>query len=413
MSPDIRTRRRVDRARRSRRDHTSTRPGGASAAPRIIWLDSARGAAVVAVVLLHVSIGHFYMLDHSSRYTVPVWDRVNQVISVVRMPLLFVVSGMLAAGKIRRGFAHGKSLLTVATNYYLYLVWLLVYGALMLIAGDRPVPFRFWSFQHYAMQVVVPETHLWFVFSLAVYVLVLTALRRVPGAIVIAAATLLHLWAATTFTIESPLWTRGLQYAVFFVIGVHARGALLWVARQHWLTILTCGAAVWLYLQVTLRTIMSLEVADLRSASLLGLLYLVATLAAVGLAGLLARVPLYRAMGSWVGRRTLGIYVMHIPVIVVVNFALDGPLMWLSPVTANSFVFDISWPLVLTAIVVAVCVGVETLLTGCGLRFLFRIPAPLAARLERPVRPAPAAEGGREEAVSSGAASSEPPEPRA
>lgn len=356
-------------------------PTPAGAAKRITWLDSARGVAVVAVVLLHVSIGHFYMLDHSSRYTVPVWDRVNQVVSVVRMPLLFVVSGMLATGKIKRGFARGTSVLTAVSNYYLYLVWLLVYGALMLAAGDRPVPFRFASLGDYVLQIVLPGTHLWFVFFLGVYILVLTALRHVHPAAVVMAAAALHLWTAMNYTVESPLWTRGLQFALFFVVGVHGRGALLWVARQHWLTIFTCGLSVVLYLAVTLRTIMSLEPADLPRAILLMLLYLSATLAAIGLAGLLARVPWYRTLGSWVGRRTLGIYVIHIPVIVVVNWAIAGPLAWLPAATRDSFAFDIAWPLLLTAIVVASCVGLQSLLKRMGLGFLFALPEPIAERL--------------------------------
>lgn len=356
-------------------------PAPVGGAKRITWLDSARGAAVVAVVLLHVSIGHFYMLDHSSRYTVPVWDRVNQVVSVVRMPLLFVVSGMLAANKITRGFARGTSLLTAVSNYYLYLVWLLVYGALMLAAGDRPVPFRFASFGDYAQQIIVPGTHLWFVFFLGAYILLLTALRRVPPAIVVLAAAALHLWTAMTYTVESPLWTRGLQFGLFFVVGVHGRDVLLWVARQHWLTVFTCGCSVVLYLAVTLRTIMSLEPADLPRAILLMLLYLSATLAAIGLAGLLARVPWYRRLGTWVGRRTLGIYVIHIPVIVVVNWAVAGPLAWLPAATRNSFAFDIAWPLLLTAVVVASCVGLQSALKRIGLGFLFALPQPIADRL--------------------------------
>ncbi|WP_168583299.1 acyltransferase family protein [Gephyromycinifex aptenodytis] len=359
-------------------------PAAAGAHPvrqRIGWLDCARGAAVVAVVLLHVSIGHFYMLDHSSRYMVPVWDRINQVISVLRMPLLFVVSGMLASTKIARGFRKGTSLVTIVSDYYFYLVWLLAYGAFMLAAGDRPVPFQFTSFSQYLLQIVLPGTHLWFVFFLAVYILVLTAARKVPPTLIIGAAVALHLWTATTYSVQSPLWTRGLQFALFFVLGVYGREALLWVARQHWLTILTCGASVALYLAVSLSTIMSLDPIELPRAALLMCLYVAATLAAIGLAGLLSKVPLYLAIGSWVGRRTLSIYVMHIPVITIINFAQDGALSWLSHATATSFAFDAAWPLLMTAIVVAICVGLQNLLTRIGLGFLFALPQPVARRL--------------------------------
>ena len=133
------------------------RRGSHSDGGRLAWLDAARALAIVGVVLLHVSIGHFYGLPHADDWVLPRWDRINQVVAVVRMPLLFVVSGMLAAGKIRRGFTRGNAILSAVTNYYLYLVWLAVYGVLFLASGPIVVPFQPARVQDFFIQIVDAE----------------------------------------------------------------------------------------------------------------------------------------------------------------------------------------------------------------------------------------------------------------
>ena len=332
--------------------------------------------AIVAVVLLHVSIGHAYGLPQAEGWVVARWDRINQVISVVRMPLLFVVSGMLASGKIRRGFTHGNAILSAVTNYYLYLVWLAVYGLLFLASGPVVVPFQPARVQDFFIQIVEPRTPLWFVFGLAVYTLLFTALRRVPPGVVLAASAAVSIWAGMTWTVESPLWTRILLYVVYFVVGVHAKPLLVRYARSWWVLFVSAVLTVAFFQALGLLTIMTPEPLTFGDSVVSALLQLAASVLGVTASAQLCRWRPWRVVASWVGRRTLGIYVMHVPVIVAWHFAVElGPLAVIERISAASLWFDLLYPVALTVLVVLVCVGIETLLGTLRLGHLFRLPS--------------------------------------
>ncbi|GAB48522.1 acyltransferase family protein [Mobilicoccus pelagius] len=355
--------------------------GGAS---RLAWIDAARGLAIVAVVLLHVSIGHYYALPQAADWVVPRWDRINQVVAVIRMPLLFVVSGMLASGKIRRGFAHGNAILSAVTNYYLYLVWLAVYGFLFIASGPVVVPFQPARVQDFFIQIVEPRTPLWFVFGLAAYTLVFTALRRVPPGIVLAGSAAVSIWAGMTWTVESPLWTRILLYVFYFVLGVHAKPLILRHARSWWVLLGSGVLTVAFFQAFGLATLMTPKPLSFGDSVLSLVLQLAASVLGITASAQLCRWRPWRVVGSWVGRRTLGIYVMHVPVIVAWHFAVElGPLAVVETLTATSLWFDLLYPVLLTAFVVVVCVGIETLLGTLRLAHLFRLPSRLRRRLYR------------------------------
>lgn len=351
-------------------------PRGSTSASRLPWIDAARALAIVTVVLLHVSIGHYYGLQHSANLAVYRWDRVNQVIALIRMPLLFVVSGMLASGKIRRGFTRGNTILSAATNYYLYLVWLAVYGVLFVISGPIEVPFEPARWQDYAIQIVEPRTPLWFVFGLALYLLAFTALRRVPGWIMLPATAWISVWASMTWTVESPLWTRVVLYVVYFALGVYGREALIRLATSSWALVTSATVAYLGYKLITLATLMSLKPLDLENALTLLVLQSGASMFGIAASAQLCRLPWWRAAGTWVGRRTLGIYVMHIPVIVLIDFAVRlGPLAWIDHLTGSVPRFDALYPLLLTAVVIILCVWLEKALGALRLAHLFRLPS--------------------------------------
>lgn len=357
-------------------------PANSASASRLDWVDMARAGAVVAVVLFHACIGHYWAMDHAKGDAIAWWDRVNQIVTAVRMPLLFTISGMLAAGKIRRGFRRGKAIEAAVTNYYLYVVWLLVFGAMLLLAGDRPVPFQVDALSTYLREFYLPNSPLWYVFALALYILGFTALRRVPGGIVLGALLAIHLVATQLYTLESPLWTRGLSFALYFGLGVYGTRIMRAVATRPILAAVAAAGAYLVYQQIGMSTLMSLQVPTLGDAALTMALYVCAGLAMVGITGILARVGPYAALGRAVGRRTLGIYVLHIPVIVVIDLTAWGPFGALRELAATSHMVDTIYPLLITACVVPICMACQDLAPRIGLGFLFEAPRWLRENVE-------------------------------
>ncbi|NMA77488.1 MAG: acyltransferase family protein, partial [Actinomycetales bacterium] len=71
-------------------------------AARIAWLDLVRAASIVLVVLYHVGAGAGYaLLPKDSSSAGAWWSSVNLALAPVRMPLFFLVSGMLAVRAVQ------------------------------------------------------------------------------------------------------------------------------------------------------------------------------------------------------------------------------------------------------------------------------------------------------------------------
>ena len=78
--------------------HTSPAPEG-----RIAWLDLVRALSIVLVVLYHVGAGAGNLLLPADSTTAGQrWASLNLMLAPVRMPLFFMVSGMLAVRAVHR-----------------------------------------------------------------------------------------------------------------------------------------------------------------------------------------------------------------------------------------------------------------------------------------------------------------------
>ncbi len=62
-------------------------------APRLDWVDTARGASILLVITYHAGL-----FTASIGLESTAWDVVNGASRVIRMPCFFFLSGMLAAG---------------------------------------------------------------------------------------------------------------------------------------------------------------------------------------------------------------------------------------------------------------------------------------------------------------------------
>ena len=360
---------------------TPVRPQAAAPPARLEWVDAVRGYSVAAVVLAHVVLWH--LLDPGLTVAAgaeSVWARVYGVMGSVRMPVLLAVSGLVVARRVRAGFGAGGLTPRVARSYYLYVVWLLVYAVFYALVREPDLPHRVDGPLDVLRQLVVPDTTLWYVFALAVYVAVLGALHRVPPWLVLGALVALCL---VTHVLTSPdqVWSKVPELFVFFAIGVYGDAPLRRLAqRASWPFVALAALAA-----AAVTACGRFVSGELALASL----FLVRCVAFLVLAVLVVVVavrwrPLSR-LGLALGRQTLPIYVLH-PLwiaVLLVGAGLPGApghaaLGTLLAVPALALLY----PLVLTAGVIALC-----LLVHAGVRRvvgevpLFAMPPAWSARL--------------------------------
>jgi uncharacterized membrane protein YcfT len=343
------------------------------------WIDATRGAAVAAVVLFHVCIWHFLPIlraDGQSPVALRFWSLTNGVIGGLRMPVLLTLSGMLVARRVSAGF--GRTRRTAAANLYLYLVWVAVYAVVSLVVPQH-MPQEITSAGDAVKQVLVPETTLWYVYALALYGVVLTALRRLPSWSVLAPLAVLNV-LAFTYPPGVGFWGKILGLAVYFAIGVRCgsvfRSSVVHVTAWRTTLLVVLSAALIYCDRFAPNRVAEVTFTLLRNV--------VIVFMAVAVVALLVRLRPFERLGVYLGQRTLGVYVLHALLVQLLYVAGGGPLAPGVRWAAGHELPALLYPVVVTVLLILACVGLETLLRRAGAGWLFLLPAPLRDRLEPP-----------------------------
>lgn len=342
---------------------------------RIAWIDMARGACVLAVVLTHVCYRLVFPLagPETGRPLYTLWDRLNyEVLGHLRMPLLLFLSGWLAGSKIRSGVRDPRTRLSVVTNSYLYVLWTLIYVALEL-AVPRPdgvmIASTVQSWAQLPRELAAPQDGpLWFVYGLAILVTILALARRLPTGLVLGILFVVGWLEEYRDNDTSPAWTGvphlGFYFALGAVLGPH-------VVRIISSRLVVAGGVVAFVAGVVLiggKVLPRPEIYLANTCMRLG-----AVICLMAAARALSRWRFFRAPASWVGRRTLSIYVLHWPVIGLLGLALVAPREGLAAWEQSDI--TVVWSsLALAAGVAVVCLGFETIARRIRLGFLFDPP---------------------------------------
>lgn len=348
----------------------------ASPGTRLRWVDSVRGVCVVLVVIYHMGLKTYEPFGDS------MWDPAawgwfafNAMLDAFRMPLLLAVSGMLVARRIREGWGRPGALVRATSTYYLYLVWLAIHFVILMIvtvslpqqgtSGGSPS----------AIELVVPvETTLWYVYALSVYVVVFTTLRRVPGRIVLPVLFLIGV-ALVAYAPNGVPYIKVAVCAVWFGIGVYGGPWLGRLGDRGRIRDMAIAAV----LGAGLTGLGKIGLPELVNAFLFqasGLAFIV--LGCIAVAKLTQWAPFSR-LAVHVGRRTLQVYVLHIPLYAIVAGVIGGDRI---SAVLTVPVVAVLWPLVLTVLFVVLSLWIRTGLEKAGLGVLFAMPAGITRRIE-------------------------------
>lgn len=273
---------------------TRTRP----MRPRMEWMDTLRGTAILLVVLWHApAVPALFGAD------VPDWLLTLDFFFLpFRMPTLMFLSGLLLAPSLRKPLVRyyaGK----IAMVVWPYVLW--VQLDRLLLGSDHP-----W----FHWRAYYATSYLWFLFFIGVFYAVAPLLRRVPTGVVVL------LCAAANLVLPPGVEDRMAYFAVFFFLG-HLVGQ-----RPGWLDTMTRGRLVWVWAAG------GVAVGALSAVTGLEYAYQVA-LAPFSVAGIAAAVAVARWVDErgrsprWlvsVGQHSIVYYVSHFPVMVGMVFLFEA-----------------------------------------------------------------------------------------
>lgn len=341
---------------------TTIEPARPSPRSRSRWADVAKGVCILLVVLWHVIMKHYLRIDWHLAWPIPgAWGVLGDQLLPLRMPVFFTISGMFAAAAAARPWSRVRRS-RIATFGYLYVVWFALHTLVFSLVPDFDT-LAAHSWAQALEYLTVTPTNLWYLLALVVYFVLAKVSLRLPTSLVLGAALLLSA-AASAGWLDGP-GNRGQLYQnlFFFLAGLRlAPHVHRWAAVAGLRLLALCATAYAGGL---------LLMHALGAKQWFGVWPALCTLAVLtGIAGAvqLARIPRLSGGLAALGRNTLPIYVMHLPLLALTHLVLLRPLSALGP--GPQLLLAVVLPVVLTALLVAVCLS----LRRAGGRWLFELP---------------------------------------
>jgi uncharacterized membrane protein YcfT len=334
--------------------------------PRAAWADTAKGVCILLVVLWHVIMKHYLQIDWRLGVPLPgAWGRFGELLLPLRMPLFFTVSGMFAVAAARRPWKavrRGR----VAKFYYLYAIWFAVHTTVLAFV-PRFDTLAAHSALEVLEQVTITPTNLWYLIALALYFVVGKLTWRLPAPVVLGAALVLSVTASAGLLAGPGNRGQLYQNLFFFLAGLRLKPWVERLATEKTLrTLLIAGTG---YLAV-------MAVVELFGARQWFGVWPLASMFAV-VVGVTAAVQLQRlrrpaALLAGLGRQTLPIYVMHMPLLALLHLLVLRPFS--SAGASVQLLLAVVLPVALTAMLVWSCLALHRGLHAVGASWLFDFP---------------------------------------
>ena len=273
----------------------------APVAPRVGWVDDARGIGIVLVVVGHTLPGLWnagVIGDGGPQRFLVDW------IYAFHMPLFFFLSGLFAtraADEPYRALVATK-LRTIA---YPYVVWSILQTLMQVaLSGLTNKPASPWSLLTVAW---LPIMQFWFLYALFLIVLVVGALQRLGARPPLIAALAAALYAYPHW---GTLGSWGVAYSVANHMLYFAAGLLVAASLPAWVARLTPARAALVMVAGFGGIALAVAAGAQHGAVRTPLLALLGTAATLALAATLHRTGRTGVLGAW-GRSSLQIYVGH------------------------------------------------------------------------------------------------------
>ncbi|WP_156758966.1 acyltransferase family protein [Microbacterium karelineae] len=332
---------------------------------RIAWIDAARAVAVLAVILMHYKGYTVNPLGDYPSTERRVWREITEALTPIRMPLLLFISGMLASSKLLGSTAAAAR--RGISSLYLNGVWTTIYflASFLLVV---PSPGQLDSVWQWLRQLVLPGSNLWFVWALAAWAFAFILLKRLPMWLVLGGFLVLSMVGLLMRDSLPGALPSTFRYGLFFALGVYGSR----YAVGFFSSAVATKAVVLLGIHVAAGRLAYVDGVDRFGRVLLIEVQSLAGLAAVSaVLVLLCRWGAFARVSGFIGKRTLPLFVCHLPLLwIVLN--VDQVRAALSPAG-----FEWAWPILGTVTLAAGSLLIDFLARRLGARHLFDVPEAL------------------------------------
>ncbi|MFC9332452.1 acyltransferase family protein [Arthrobacter sp. NPDC057009] len=343
---------------------------------RLHWVDTAKAATILLVVLYHVSgTGITMLFPGTTSFAMTVWNELSRMLLPVRMPLFFLAAGMLASKAIHRPWRTSWRS-RFADILWPYILWSVVFA---LVAGVAYRPTDPWGYTEFSLGTVLQGgTAYWFLPVLVVFFATAKLLRGHPQLTTLVALLLLVVQPAVARQIPEfvpdALATnigRLVTFALWYFVGCYASTYVRRLAATGTRALMV-GAVVIYGGMAYLVYVRGTELPVLTVATVTGLM------AAITLSVWASRFAPVRAASRYLSARTLPIYLVH-PVLLSV---LGGIAIFLgggrSPIPQDVVLLNVAAVPLMVVVTTAGSLAAYDLAIGSRFRWLFQPPRRVA-----------------------------------
>ncbi len=272
--------------------------------PRIEWLDIAKGGSIVCVAVFHATL---YM--KANGFDPKFASALNELLTPIRMPMFFTISGILGAGVLKRDWRSlfAKQIWTFA---YLFALWSLIRWLYFRHVQDNViVKTEGDTLSELASMWIMPESGLWFIWALAIFFFIGRLFARAPlVALGFSLALALMTWAGTIQPFNF-VHRNVLVYMPFFLFGLYFGKPIISILAKWPVVIGIAAAIAFVVLKLSLLPLLGGGLDYGAAAILLSLSgLLLGCSVAIGIGQLWPK----RNPIAYIGRNTLPIYVTHV-----------------------------------------------------------------------------------------------------
>lgn len=331
---------------------------------RLVWPDAAKGLCMLLVVLLHVTNKSLSQLAGQDSIVWVTWAGINSAVAPMRMPLFFYISGMFASSSLRRPWAAVRRRRLLGP-YYLYAVWYVIHAAFFSWFSpiDTNIPN---SVAEFFLGFVLGYTSLWYLFALPFYFVVAFIFQRWRFVATITALILSFFAASNLLSTIGNSSSLAANLVFFLLAAYFPNSAIRFRPNRTFLLFAS--------LLIFLGAAGALAVTGLDRVGVLWVaLSFYGCFTGVAVFVWLSETifPVVRPL-SYVGRQTLAVYVLHLPLLSLFHHLLLGALL---PVLILAIL-----PAVATVVLTALSITIKNGLQRLRLDFLFSPPSSLSSR---------------------------------
>ncbi|MCS4275351.1 surface polysaccharide O-acyltransferase-like enzyme [Mycetocola sp. BIGb0189] len=294
---------------------------------RLRWVDSAKGLAILLVVMWHLYLFFLYpaLVDYGPDGLAARVSRRMHILTPVRMPLFFLLSGALAAklAVTSWGTVFRKRTLHY---YYLYLVWVSIYS---IIYFFHPNLWAEPSWLGWSMSATFKLNTLWYLWALAIFYPLAKLLSRTPRMGLVAAVLASVTIGVTPYAEVGALTDVPKNFIWFFAGFVLSESIKRFTANRRTGLIALGAAIVWIalaWMKFGSDQIMFLGIAACAVYAVLFVLVWADQKSFAISRGL-----------AHLGKRTMPIYVLNVPVLWYLSLMM--PAGWAPSGVIESFGF--------------------------------------------------------------------------